>query len=142
MPRVDDPYRNFRYKVEINGQEYGFSEVSGFDATIDAIDYREGSHPTHVRKLPGLTKYGNVTLKWGVTDTMDLYQWHLNAVNGNIERRTVAIQLLDEAGDPKARWEIAEAWPTKCDPMDLNAKGNDVSIETLELVHEGVVRVQ
>lgn len=142
MPRVDDPYRNFRYKVEINGQEYGFSEVSGFDATIDAIDYREGSHPTHVRKLPGLTKYGNVTLKWGVTDTMDLYQWHLNAVNGNIERRTVAIQLLDEAGDPKARWEIAEAWPTKYDPMDLNAKGNDVSIETLELVHEGVVRVQ
>lgn len=142
MPRVDDPYRNFRYKVEINGQEYGFSEVSGFDATIDAIDYREGNHPTHVRKLPGLTKYGNVTLKWGVTDTMDLYQWHLNAVNGNIERRTVAIQLLDEAGDPKARWEIAEAWPTKYDPMDLNAKGNDVSIETLELVHEGVVRVQ
>ena len=141
MPR-NDPLRNFRFRLEIDGiQEAGFSEVSGFDITVDPIDYREGHEPTHVRKLPGLTKYGNVTLKWGITtDSKQLYDWHRQIVDGDIQRKNVAIVVIDEAGQDTARWEIAEAWPTKYDPMDLNAKGNDVSIETLELANEGVTR--
>jgi phage tail-like protein len=138
----NDPLRNFRFRLEIGGiDQAGFSEVSGFDITVDPIDYREGNEATHVRKLPGLTKYGNVTLKWGVTDSMELYEWHRDVVNGKIERQNVAIVLMDEAGkEGIGRWEIVEAWPTKYDPMDLTAKGNDVSIETLELVNEGVTR--
>ena len=120
--------------MEIGGiQQAGFSECSGFDITVDLIDYREGTEPTHVRKLPGLTKYGNVTLKWGITDSMELYDWHKHIVSGKIDRQTIAIVVVDEAGDDKARWEVVEAWPSKYDPMDLNAQGNDVSIETLEL---------
>lgn len=139
----NDPLRNFRFRLEIGGiQQAGFSECSGFDITVDPIDYREGTEPTHVRKLPGLTKYGNVTLKWGITDSMDLYDWHRDVVNGKIERQTVAIVVQDEKGDDAARWEVVEAWPSKYDPMDLNAKGNDVSIETLELCNEGVTRTQ
>ena len=138
----NDPLRNFRFRLEIGGiDQAGFSEVSGFDITVDPIEYREGTDPTHVRKLPGLTKYGNVTLKWGITDSMELYEWHRDVVNGKIERQNVAIVLMDEAGkEGIGRWEIVEAWPSKYDPMDLNAKGNDVAIETLELVNEGVTR--
>jgi phage tail-like protein len=140
VPR-NDPLRNFRFRLEIDGiTQAGFSEASGFDVSIDAIDYREGNEPTHVRKLPGLTKYGNVTLKWGITDSMDLYNWHRQIVDGDIQRKNVAIIVHDEANNPKARFEITDAWPMKYDPMDLNAKGNDVSIETLELVNEGVKR--
>jgi phage tail-like protein len=138
----NDPLRNFRFRLEIGGiGEAHFSEVTGFDITSDVIDYREGDEPTHVRKLPGLTKYGNVTLKRGVTDSMDIYNWHKDIVAGKIRRETVAIVVLDELGGDKARFNIEKAWPSKYDPMDLNAKGNDVSIETLELVNEGVQRV-
>jgi phage tail-like protein len=127
--------------VEIDGiDEAGFSEVTGFDTTVDPIDYREGSDATFVRKLPGLTKYGNVTLKRGVTDSMKLHEWHDQVVSGKIQRKNIAIIILDEAGEPKARWNISAAWPSKYDPADLNAKGNDVSIETLEICNEGVTR--
>lgn len=141
MADRNDPLRNFRFRLEIGGiEQAGFSEVSGFDVTVDPIDYREGTDPTHVRKLTGLTKYGNVTLKWGVTDSTELYDWHRDVVEGQIERQNVAIVMRNEAGDEAARWEIVEAWPTKYDPTDLNAKGNDVAIETLELCNEGVTR--
>jgi phage tail-like protein len=137
----NDPLRNMRFRLEIDGiTQAGFSEVSGFDITVDPIDYREGNEPTHVRKLPGLTKYGNVTLKWGITDSTELFDWHRRIVDGTIERKNLAIVVIDEGGKDKARFEVVEAWPTKYDPMDLNAKGNDVAIETLELVNEGVKR--
>ena len=143
MAARKDPLRNFRFRLEINGiQQAGFSEVSGFDITVDPIDYREGSDPTHVRKLTGLTKYGNVTLKWGITDSMELYEWHRRIVDGTIDRKNIAIVVVDEAGADKARWEIVEAWPSKYDPMDLNAKGNEVSIETMEICNEGVKRTK
>lgn len=137
-----DPFRNFRFRLEIDGiEQAGFSDASGFDITVDPIDYREGNEPTHVRKLPGLTKYGNVTLKWGVTDSMELYNWNKAIVNGDIQRKNLAIVVIDEAGDDKARWEVVEAWPTKYTPTTLNAKGNEVAIETLEIANEGVIRV-
>jgi phage tail-like protein len=136
-----DPLRNFRFRLEIDGiTQAGFSECSGFDVTVDPIDYREGNEATRVRKLPGLTKYGNVTMKWGITDSMELYEWHKRIVDGEIDRKNIAIVVVDETGQDKARFEISEAWVTKYDPMDLNAKGNDVSIETLEICNEGVIR--
>jgi phage tail-like protein len=138
----NDPLRNFRFRLEISGiTEAHFNEASGFEISTDAIDYREGDKETHVLKLPGLNKFGNVTLKRGVTDSMDLYKWHLDVVSGNTRRETVAVVVLDEQGGDKARFEISNAWPVKYHGMDLNAKGNDVSIETLELVNEGIKRV-
>jgi phage tail-like protein len=137
----NDPLRNFRFRVEIPAiGEAHFSEVTGFDISTDAIDYREGNEPPNVRKLPGLNKFGNVTLKRGITDSMNLYKWYRDVVAGKIERQNVSIVVLDEIGGDKARFEIREAWPIKYDPMDLNAKGNDVSIETMELVNEGIDR--
>ncbi|QWH88418.1 phage tail protein [Bacillus toyonensis] len=137
-----DPFRNFRFRVEIDGiTQAGFSEATGFDASIDVIDYREGNEPIHVRKLPGLTKFGNIILKWGVTDSMDLYKWHKDVMIGNVQRKNISIIIVDEAGNDKARWEFINTWPTKYDPSDLNAKGTDVAIEMIEIVHEGMTRV-
>ena len=141
MATRKDPIRNFRFRVEIDGiQQAGFSEVSGFDITVDPIDYREGTDPTHVRKLTGMTKYGNVTLKWGITTSMELYNWHRQIVDGDIVRKTLAIVSVNERGEDVNRWEIVEAWPTKYDPMDFNAKGNEAGIATLEVACEGVVQ--
>jgi len=139
-----DPYRNFRFRVEIDGiTQAGFSECTIGDITTDAIEYREGTDSTTVRKLSGLTKYSNITLKWGITDTMDLYNWRKQVIDTGADgaRKNISIILVDEAGSDKARWNIIQAWPTKYDPPDFTAKGNDVAIETLEIIHEGIQRV-
>ena len=141
-----DPYRNFRFLLEIDGiEQAGFSEATIPDTTSEPIEYREGNYPPTVTKLPGLTKYGNITLKWGITDSMDLYEkWRKPVEEGKMgdARKNVAIILMDEEGNPAARWEFVEAWPSKYDAPDLNAKGTDVAIETLEIVHEGMKRVK
>ena len=136
-----DPYRGFNFLVEIDGiTQAGFSDCSGFGASTDPIEYREGGETKTVRKLPGLTKYTNITLKWGLTDSKELYNWYRDVVNGKIERKSGSIILLDLEGNEKVRWNFFEAWPTKWDGPDFTAKGNDVAIETLELVHERVER--
>ena len=136
-----DPYRIFSFLVEIDGiTQAGFSDCSGFGASTDPIEYREGGETKTVRKLPGLTKYTNITLKWGLTDSKELYNWYRDVVNGKIERKSGSIILLDLEGNEKVRWNFFEAWPTKWDGPDFTAKGNDVSIETLELAHERVER--
>jgi phage tail-like protein len=136
-----DPYRNFSFLVEIDGiTQAGFSDCSGFGASTDPVEYREGGETKTVRKLPGLTKYTNITLKWGLTDSRELYDWYRDVVNGKIDRKSGSIILLDLEGNEKVRWNFFEAWPTKWDGPDFTAKGNDVSIETLELAHERVER--
>jgi len=140
-----DPYRNFRFRLEIdNIAQAGFSEVAIAETTIGVVDYREGTDPPHVRKLSGLTKYGNITLKSGMTASLDLFKWHRSVSAGGIasQRKNVAIVLQDEAGQDTARFIVSDAWPVKYDPADLNAKGNEVMIEVLELVNEGIERVQ
>jgi phage tail-like protein len=139
----DDPFRNFKFRVEIDGvAEAAFSEVAIGETSTEAIDYREGTEPNHVRKLPGMTKYGNITLKRGVTDSQVIYQWHKDIVDGKVgeKRKSITIVVIDEAGKDKARFVVSECWPTKYDPSDLNAKGNEVFIELLELVNEGIER--
>jgi phage tail-like protein len=143
----NDPLRNFRYRLEIDSiTQAGFSEVMIAETTIDAVDYREGTDPPHVRKLSGLTKYGNITLKWGLTvggAALDLFKWHAEVSAGLVKdrRKKVVIVLQDEAGGDAARYVVSEAWPVKYDPSDLNAKGNEAFIELLELVNEGIERV-
>ncbi|HHN64074.1 MAG TPA: phage tail protein [Nitrospirae bacterium] len=143
MPR-QDPYRQFRFRVEIDGiTQAGFSECSFADTNTDVTEYREGDEPPVLRKLSGLTKFGNITLKWGITDSMELYNWRQQVVDSGAEgaRKNISIILVDEAGNDKARWDIVRAWPVKYDPPDFNAKGNEVAIESLEIAHEGFKRV-
>lgn len=140
-----DPYQNFRFRVEIEGIiQSGFSEVTIPDSTSNLIEYREGNELTHVRKLPGITKYGNLVLKRGITDSMELYNWRKIVEQGKMQdaRKNMAVILLDEEGNDAARWEFEGAWPIKYDAPDLTAKGNDVAIEILEIVFETMMRVK
>lgn len=137
-----DPFRNFNFHVEIEGIIHaGFTECTGFGASTDPIEYREGGENRTVRKLPGMTKYPNITLKWGLTDSRALYDWYKDVVDGKIVRRSGSIIVNDIDGAEVMRYDFFEAWPTKWDGADFNAKGTDVAIEMLELAHERIERV-
>jgi phage tail-like protein len=139
-----DPYGNFNFLVEIDGiTRAAFHEASGFDSSIDIIEHREGGENITLRKLPGMVKYANISLKRGVTDDRDLYDWHLKWVSGDpaAKRQNGSIILLDRQGQEKVRWNFYNAWPAKWTGPSLTAEGNDVAIETLELAHEGLERV-
>jgi phage tail-like protein len=140
MPRVD-PYRNYNFLVEIDGiTQAGFAECTGFASNNDPTEYREGNEAPTVRKLPGMTKYANITLKWGLTDSDELFKWYIDITKGKIQRKNGSIVVMDVDGTEKIRWNFYEGWPTKWDGPDLNAKGTDVSIETLEIAHERIER--
>jgi phage tail-like protein len=136
----DDPYKNFNFLVEIDGISIAaFCEVSGLVSETEVIEYRNGSDKTStVRKLPGLTKYANIVLKRGITQDNQLWNWRKAIEQGTIDRRAGAIVLLDDERNPVKRWRFTEGWIAKFDGPDLNAKGNDVAIETVEIAHEGL----
>lgn len=138
-------YRNSRYLLEIDGiVQAGFSECTIPESSTEAIEYREGAdvEPT-VRKLSGLASYGNLTLNWGTTDSMELYEWWKLVEQGKTPeaRRTIAVIVQDTVGEPGPRWEFTRAWPRQYDAPDLTATGNEIAIESLEIVHEGMERV-
>ena len=134
-----DPFLNFSFRVEIDGlQVAAFHECSGLESSIDIIEHREGGGP--IRKLPGNSKFANIVLKRGVTNNHELYDLHLQALDGQIERKSGSIILMDRADQEVARWHFDQAWPSKWTGPSLTAEGNDVAIETLELAHEGIRR--
>ncbi len=136
-----DPYRNYRFLLEIDGiTQAGFSDCTGFGSSVEVIEYREGGDAPTVRKLPGKATYPDITLKWGITDSRELYDWHKAALVGTIERKDGSVILLDDVGEEKVRWNFFTAWPSKYDAPDLTAKGNDVAIETLTLSCERMER--
>jgi phage tail-like protein len=136
-----DPYKNFRFLVEIEGiVQAGFSEVSGFGSEVEVVEYREGGDTSTVRKLPGKTTYRDLTLKWGITDSRELYDWHRAAVNGQVERKHGSILLLDDLGQEKVRWNFFDAWPSKWEGASLNATGKEVAIDALTVSCERMER--
>ena len=140
MPARRDPFKNYSFLVEIDGiASSAFKSVSGLAAEAEVIEYREGSDPvTSSRKLPGRVEYPNVVLKRGLTTSRDLWDWWRTVVDGTIDRRGVAITLLDDARTPVLRWLLLNAFPVKIQASDLEAEGNEVVIETIELAHEGL----
>jgi phage tail-like protein len=141
MPqRRDDPYLNFNFRLEIDEVAIaGFSEVELPEGRIEVVAYREGTDRTSAaRLLPGRVEYGPVVLRRGFTGDSALFQWWRDVVGGNVERRNVAVILQDEQRNDVARWVLRRAWPTKWEGPSLRALGNEVTIETLELVHEGI----
>src|SRR5918911_115523 len=138
-----DPYMSFRFLVEIDGIVRAFfSECTGFGSNIEVVEYREGGEPITVRKLPGKISYTDITLKWGTTDdSMELYNWHKTVLDGKIERKNGSIIVLDDTGQKKVRWNFFNAWPSKYDAPDFNAKGNDVAIDTLTISYARLERV-
>jgi phage tail-like protein len=134
-----DPFLNFNFVVEMDGiAQAGFADCSGLTCTTEPVELNEGGLNTASHKFVGRTKQNNLTLKWGLTDSTELYEWYRDVVNGRIQRRSGSIILLDLEGREKARWNFYKAWPTKWDGPTFNAKGNEVVIESLEIAHEGL----
>ncbi len=136
------PYKNYRFKVEIEGtQVAGFSEVTGFDATFDVIEYREGDAADNTpRKQPGLVKYSNITFKRGVIDEKEFFDWITEIDEGKVERKTVTINLHNDEDEVVASWQLLRAWPCKYTGPDLNGMGSEVAMESIEFAHEGLIR--
>lgn len=135
-----DPYSVFRFMVEIGGISYGmFRECSGFTSEIAATENPQGG-VLETQKLPGRVKYANIVLKWGLTDSRDLYDWHRAAIQGRVERRNGAIVVLDATGRERVRWNFYQGWPSKWDGPDFNAASDDIAVETLEITHERIER--
>lgn len=134
------PLVKFHFQVEWGGTKIGFTEVTGLDVESEVVEYRDGASREYSKlKMPGMQKFSNITLKRGTFRSDNEYFSWWNTVQLNtIERRDVTISLLNEDHEPVVVWKIKNAWPAKVQSTDLKADGNEVAIETLEIVHEGI----
>jgi phage tail-like protein len=135
----NDPFGNFNFLVVIDGVTVaGFSECSGLTTETNVVEYRTGDEDITVRKLPGLKKFNNISLKRGFTSGKELWEWRKKVLDGKTQRQAGSIVLLNEARQPALRWNFREGWPSKWEGPTFNAKNNEVAIETLEIAHEGL----
>lgn len=139
------PLPKFHFQVEWAGKNIGFTEVTGLTVETEAIEYRQGASPEYNKlKITGLTKYSNITLKRGTFQSdNEFFDWWKETVffqeqNGRY-RRNITISLLDETHKPIIVWKVKNAWPIKVQSADLKADANEIAIESVELVHEGLV---
>jgi len=134
------PLPRFHFLVKWDSHVMSFQEVSGLDVEAQPIEYRAGDNPVFSTvKMPGIKKYGNVTMKKGVFKADNKFWDWFNQIKMNtIKRVPVTISLLEESGSPTMVWTLANAWPTKITGTDLKAEGNEVAVETIEIAHEGL----
>jgi len=135
------PLPKFYFSVDIGDfTDLPFQEVSGLDIETEVIEYRHGNSPSHSTiKMPGLMKYGDVTLKKGVfADDNQFYDWISKISLNTYERLTVVIRLLDETATPRMTWTLKNAFPQKVTPTDMNSQSSEAGIETMVLAHEGL----
>jgi phage tail-like protein len=135
------PMVKFHFQVEWGGTKIGFTEVSGLDVETEVVEYRHGASPEYSKiKMPGMQKYTNITLKRGTfASDNEYFNWWNTVKLNTIERRDITISLLNEEHEPVVTWKVKNAWPSKVQPTDLKADGNEVAIESMELVHEGLI---
>ena len=145
---------NFLVSVpDLAGSMAAFSEVTGIEASVDVIEFRQGNaHSLAPVKIPGLVKHGNITLKMGYTIGNGFKKWVQECVSETrkgMNRKTITIELLDireesptsayTAVKGNVTWILKEAWVTKYTGADLNASASEVAIETVELAYEELV---
>jgi phage tail-like protein len=135
-----DPFHGFNFRVEIDRTEVaGFRECGGLSFNVDPVEYREGTDiPLHPRKLTGLRKFANISLRRGFTTSKALWDWYRNVLNGVADRRGGAIILKDEEHRDVLRWEFENGWICKWEGPALNATTNDVAVESIEICVERV----
>lgn len=137
------PMPKFRFEVDFGQELTGvtFQEVSGMDVENQIIEYRKSNSPLFsTEKMPGIAKYGNVTMKRGIfVNDSTFWAWHSQITMNTIKRRTVLIKLLDENGNITMQWQLNNAWPTKITSTDLKSDGNEVAVDTIEIAHEQLI---
>lgn len=141
----DDPYGGYNFEVLINGisddgtaVKGSFAEASGLEVDIQPIEYRNGAEDITVRKIPGLKKFPNIVLKRGILGDPAFWNWIQEAMDGKVNRTEGSVVLLDENKQEVMRWNFKRGWPCKWTGPGLNAKNNEIGMETLEICHEGL----
>ncbi|WP_029283856.1 phage tail protein [Pedobacter sp. R20-19] len=134
------PMPKFKFEVDLSPElrNIAFQEVSGMDVETQVIAYRASNNKLFsTEKMPGIAKYGNVTMKRGIfANDNTFWNWHAEMKMNTIKRRTILIKLLDEGGNITMQWSLSNAWPTKITSTDLKSDGNEVAIDTIEIAHE------
>jgi phage tail-like protein len=148
MATWQDPYRNFKFRVDVEGfTRAGFSKISGFEENTEDVEYREGGENETPHHLPGQTKFGDLTLERGVSRDDDFIGWRKLIFDVNREsgeqppnddfRKDIVIYLRDKEGNDVKKWTVRRAWPKSFKHGDLDANANEVEIETIVLANEG-----
>ena len=147
LDRAEDPLLGFNFSLEVQGAVEGyFTEVGGIGSEHEIIEHKvvdkQGREIT--RKIPGRLKWGDITLKRGITSSMDIWKWRANAEKGDMgeARKNGSIVMLDRTYSAIARWDFENGWPSKVTGPILKSDSNDFGIEELVIVHEGIKRVQ
>lgn len=151
MARAYDPLTSFHFQLDLSaagasGIRALFTEVSGLGSENEVVDHKVvgAKGQQIIKKIPGRLKWGDITLKRGVTGEMDIWQWRQKVVEGKIEtaRTNGSLILFDQALVPVAQWDFTAAWPSKISGPQIQADGNSFAIEELTLVHEYIIRVK
>jgi phage tail-like protein len=137
-----DPYRGYNFKLEVQGVVEGhFAECTGIGIKVNAYSYREGGNSQVTHRVPGAVEYADVTLRYGLTASKELWTWFTKIVKGTVDRRNISIVVLDSDGQSEgARWNLINAWPAQWSGAPLNASGNEVAIESMTFVFESIER--
>jgi len=137
-----DPYRVYNFKVIIQGvTEAHFTECTNMGIKVDAIAYREGGQSQVVHRIPGRVEYADITLRYGLTMSSELWNWMMTAVKGKVERRNVSISMLDSDGVSEVlRWNLVNAWVAEWRGAPLDALGRQIAIESMTIVFETLDR--
>jgi phage tail-like protein len=134
------PLPKFYFSVDwgTDQKNIPFQEVSGLEAETQVIEYRHGNSPQFATiKMPGIAKYGNITMKKGIfVNDSKFWEWYNQIKMNVIKRITITIKLLDENGKATMIWTLENAWPSKIEGTDLKSDGNEIAVETIEIVHE------
>lgn len=135
-----DPFVGFNFRMEIDGVEVaGFREITGLRMRTEIVEYFDGDDVnTTVKKIPGITTYNNIVCKRGISAGIDLYEWckEVNDQSRAVERKTITINFLDDAGEPQKTYTLYEAWPCAYSVSDFNAANNQLGMEEIEFVIE------
>jgi len=137
---AENSINRYHFIVDWGGTRVGFAEVSGLDIEIEAVSVRDGSSPVDSgRKIPGLRKFSNIILKRGIIKgDNEFFNWINTKSAGNIERRNIVINLLDDSHSPIFTWQVKNAFPVKYIGPVLISDDSEIALETLELTHEGL----
>jgi phage tail-like protein len=135
------PYQTFNFAVEIEGLLVGgFSAVDGLSGVVSVEDYREGGVNGSAHRLPGPASYANLVLRYGLTGSPMLWSWYAATVDGVIRRRNGTVILLGPDQVPRLWWNFRQALPVRWSGPSFDAAADEIAVESVELVHEGLSR--
>ena len=143
----EDPLVAYHFAFEVQGTVTGyFTEVSGIGSESEIAEQKVVSEKgiQVVLKTPGRLKWGDITLKRGLTSNMELWKWRKMIEDGDVKgaRKNGTITMFDQKLEAKAQWDFKNAWPSKISGPTPKSDGNDMQVEELTIVHEYIVRVK